>query len=276
MNLDDVAAVDLVVLSVLFQPIAGADIVPPSGLRFLRLNHLIATDPAGCWVAVHEGTVVGLSMALVREGLWGLSLFAVLPDHQSRGIGRRLLDASLSHAEGTDGALIMSTADPSAMRLYALAGFSLLPAVAAAGVTTRELLPRADPDVDDPGPAHDERIGAIGRAVRGASYATDLPALRATDHMVLALGDRGFCVRKDGIIKLLAARDDEAARRLLQTAIAHAGIGATVHLDVITAGNDWAIEVALAAGLALSPDGPLFVRGEVGSLRPFLPSAAYL
>ena len=30
------------------------------------------------------------------------------------------------------------------------------------------------------------------------------------------------------------------------------------------------------SGLVLSPDGPMFVRGEVGPLRPFIPSGPYL
>lgn len=276
MRPSDVPAVDAMALRVLFQPIAGEDVTPPEDLRHRRLAHLVATDPAGCWVAVAGEEVVGVALALRREGLWGLSLFAVAPEHQERGIGRALLDAALAHADGTEGAIIMSSTHPGAMRRYARAGFRLLPAVGAAGVLHRARLPAADPRVADPGPGADERIGAIGRAVRGASYAVDLPALRATGHTVLALEDRGFCVRNAGIVKLLAAHDEDAARRLLRTALAGAGAGTTASVDVITAGNDWAIEVALEAGLALSPDGPLFVRGTVGPLQPFLPSGAYL
>ena len=36
-----------------------------------------------------------MALALVREGIWGLSLFAVARVHQGRGIGRELLEAAL-------------------------------------------------------------------------------------------------------------------------------------------------------------------------------------
>ena len=39
---------------------------------------------------------------------------------------------------------------------------------------------------------------------------------------------------------------------------------------------DWAIQTGLAAGLLLSPDGPLFTRGTLGPLRPWIPSGALL
>ena len=44
----------------------------------------------------------------------------------------------------------------------------------------------------------------------------------------------------------------------------------TYGIDWITAGQDWAVEVALAAGLALSPDSPLFACGPAprGAFRP--------
>jgi hypothetical protein len=47
-------------------------------------------------------------------------------------------------------------------------------------------------------------------------------------------------------------------------------------VDFLTAGQDWAVEICLEARLALSPEGPLFVRGEVGPLAPYVPSGAYL
>ena len=52
--------------------------------------------------------------------------------------------------------------------------------------------------------------------------------------------------------------------------------GGTAHVDFLTAGQDWAIRACLDAGLALSPDGPFFTGGELGPLRPYIPSGAYL
>ena len=36
------------------------------------------------------------------------------------------------------------------------------------------------------------------------------------------------------------------------------------------------VGAVLDAGLSLNPEGPIFVRGEVGPLAPYLPSGAYL
>jgi hypothetical protein len=77
-------------------------------------------------------------------------------------------------------------------------------------------------------------------------------------------------------VPLLAARDDEAARDLLWSALAAVQPGATAQVDFLTAEQGWAIDIVLRAGLALSPDGPVFVRGDVGPMRPYVPSGAYL
>jgi hypothetical protein len=49
-----------------------------------------------------------------------------------------------------------------------------------------------------------------------------------------------------------------------------------VTVDFLTAGQDWAVRACLDAGLALSPDGPFFTGGDLGPLRPYVPSGAYL
>jgi len=272
----DVAAADLVAFDALHaaMPHAEESLDERAARGRSRIAHLLETDPGGAWVAeAADGRVVGLALALVREGLWGLSLFAVEPALQGNGVGRELLEASLECAEGARGAIILSSTDPKAMRLYARAGFALRPLVAAAGIVERGALPAAHPEIR----AGDvERTEAISRAVRGASHARDIPNALANGCELLALGDRGFVVHREGSPRLLAARDDEAASALLWAALAASQPGSTVQVDFISAGQDWAIATVLEAGLALSPDGPLFVRGEVGPLRPYLPSGAFL
>jgi hypothetical protein len=77
-------------------------------------------------------------------------------------------------------------------------------------------------------------------------------------------------------VLLVAGRDEEAATRVLWGAFARTGPGATATVEYITAGQDWAVRACLDAGLALSPDGPLFAGGELGPMRPYIPSGAYL
>jgi len=116
-----------------------------------------------------------------------------------------------------------------------------------------------------------------GRAVRGAPYAgRDLEFLTARGMRLFVLGDAGFAVHREGSCVLLAAPDASTAADLLWTCLAAAPPGGTCTLEFLTAGQDWAVAVALEAGLALSPDAPVFTRGDVGPLRPWLPSGVFL
>jgi hypothetical protein len=47
-------------------------------------------------------------------------------------------------------------------------------------------------------------------------------------------------------------------------------------VDFLDAQQDWAIDVVLEAGLKLVPAGAICVRGDVGPMRPYIPSGAYL
>jgi hypothetical protein len=92
----------------------------------------------------------------------------------------------------------------------------------------------------------------------------------------LRCGADGIAFHLSGSPVLLVARDEATAADLLWSCLAAAPNGGTVGVDCLTAGQDWAIRVCLEAKLALSPDAPVFVRGELGPLRPFIPSGAYL
>ena len=250
---------------------------PARGRR--RVAHLQATDPGGAWVAEHRGRIAGLAMALVREGIWGLSLFAVAPELQNRGIGRRLLEASYEYGRSARGHLILSTESPAAMRRYARLGLELRPCVSAAGVVDPARLDRdaALDGVRDAGPDGIPVADAIGRAVRGAGHGPDLESVLGDPGTRLVLvEDRAFAVVRPDRVVLLAGRDEDAATRVLNGALASIPRGGSVTVDFLTAGQDWAVRACLDAGLAMSPDGPFFTGGDVGPLRPYVPSGAYL
>jgi GNAT superfamily N-acetyltransferase len=241
-----------------------------------RIAHLLATDPDGCWVAEHDGEVVALGLALVREGVWGLSLLAVRPGLQGRGVGGRVLAETLRTAEGCRGGLITSSPDPRAMRRYFRAGFRVRPCVTAAGEINRSRLPGGlrsrpgDLDADHP------RLEELSRHARGASHGPDYRMMVAAGCELLVHDGGGFAMHRGGSPVLLAAHDDAVATDLLWSCLAGGRSGATVHIDFISEHNDWAVAVALDAGLMLSPDGPMYVRGATGTLAPYLPSGAYL
>jgi GNAT superfamily N-acetyltransferase len=242
-----------------------------------RVAYLQSCDPGGAWVAVDdEDAVVGCALALVREGVWGLSLLGVLPEHQGNGAGRALLHAALSTAEGTRGGIILSSENPAAMRSYFRAGFALRPCVTTAGIVDRGALPTGlrsragDPDADR------DIVEAAARHVRGAAYDEDIRTLVDRAGCELLVHDGGFAVHREGSPVLLCALDEDAARDLLWSCFAACAPGATAEVDFIMAAQDWAIDISLRCGLALSPEGPVFTRGELGTLTPYLPSGAYL
>jgi hypothetical protein len=214
---------------------------------------------------------------MVREGVWGFSLFAVAEDVQGHGVGRRLLGACFTYGEGARGHVILSSENPAAMRSYARLGLEIRPAVAAAGIADLARMPAGVARVEDAGASGIPLADAIGRRVRGAGHARDLPVALASGASLLTFEDRAFAVvREDGNVMLLAGVDDEAASLVLWAAMQAAGPGATVRVDFLTAGQDWAVRTCLDAGLALSPDGPMFTGGQLGPLRPYIPSGAYL
>lgn len=236
----------------------------------LRFERYIELDRDGQWVAEIDGEVVGSANAILREGLWGLALFAVAPEHQGRRIGRRLLEAALAYGDGARGGWIMSSEDPGALRRYALAGFDLRPCVAAAGMLRTDLPAVV---VEESGDLR--HAEPISRAVRGASHGDDLAGLLDGGARLLTL-PAGFAIHEEGSVRVLAALDDDTATRLLLACFAQAPRGATVQVDLLTAGQDWAIRPCLEAGLVLSPGGAIFTRGDVGPMRPYVPTGSWL
>jgi GNAT superfamily N-acetyltransferase len=240
-----------------------------------RVAHLLDTDPAGCWVAEAGGEVVGVALGLVRDDVWGFSLFGLLPAHQGRGVGRDLLGAALTHAEGRRGGIILSSVNPAAMRSYFRAGFRILPTVSLGGIADPRAIPSGlrarpgDPDADA------GTLDLASRHVRGASHRPDVPTMLGASELLVLEGE-GFAVHREGKVALLAATSDAAARDLAWSCLAAAPRGGTVEMEFVSAGNDWAVDVGLRAGLSLSPEGPIFVRGVLGTLRPFIPNGAYL
>jgi GNAT superfamily N-acetyltransferase len=241
-----------------------------------RLAHPYTTDPGGAFVAELDGEIVGVAMAIARERLWCLSLLAVAPAAQSGGTGRALMERALTYASAsTDVGLIPSSSDPRALRLYALSGFSLHPTFEASGILDRSALPPPSGSVQAGERSDLEALEPISRAIRGAPHTLDIDFALGLGARLLLCGDRGFAVVYPGhAVWLLVARDDDAATQLLWAGLALAGTERPV-VRWITAGQQWAIDVVVQAGLRLVPYGALCVRGEAGPLRPYLPSPPF-
>jgi GNAT superfamily N-acetyltransferase len=254
---------------------SGEDVPPrpDPGAAHLRIRRLASTDPGGAWLAEEDGTVAGAALALMREGLWGLSLLVVRPEAQSRGLGRALLERVLAYGREARGHVILASNDPRALRAYARAGLAFHPTATAAGVP-RDVASPAEVRPLEPGDR--AMTDAVGRHVRGAPHGDDLDALAAGGAEVLVVPGRGYAAHREGEVKLLAAADDGAARLLLGAVLARTPEGRTASASWLTAAQSWAVGVVLDAGLDLKPDGGLFLRGDTGAFTPYLPSGAYL
>lgn len=248
---------------------------PAAAAARVRLGRALATDPGGAWVAERNGDIVGCGLGIVRDGVWGLSLLVVRPDAQSTGVGRELLARARAHGNGARGWIVLASRDHRALRAYARLGLTLHPALAARG-RPRPLV--APPQVR-PGSLEDLSLTeAVDRAVRTAAHGEDIAALLEPGGRLLVYPERGYVVLREGTVRLLAARDEEAADALLRAALASAAAGGhDAVVEWITSAQAWAVAPCLDAGLDLRFDvGAVFLAGEVGPFRPYLPSGAFL
>ena len=237
-----------------------------------RFRHVIETDPGGAWLAEEDGRPVGAALAILREGLWGLSLLVVHPDAQSGGIGRALLERTLRYGDGARGGIIASSGDSRALRAYARAGFAAAPrgpgqrrAAPARGAAGRPRglarRPRAHRGGRPRGPRRRPRRRHRGAAGRLAHVRRRGARLRARPRDIVA------CWRRT---------DEDAARDLLRAVIATAPEGESIRVEYITAAQGWAVDVVLEAGLALEVHARCSCAGTSGRFHPYLPSGAYL
>jgi GNAT superfamily N-acetyltransferase len=237
-----------------------------------RIHHLLATDPAGAVVAVVDGEVAGFAQALVRDDLWVLSLFGVAPTAQGRGIGRAVLTAALECGDGRRG-MIMVSRDPIAMRRYFHAGFDLHPAFVAHGPVQSDRLPPS-PGVRSATASDAPLVKAVDLAVRGASHAGDIAFLQSEGTELLVHDDGGYALVTHRPV-LVAATSPAVATELLAAALRRAPAGEAVDFSWVTAPQQWALRVALDAGMELHPMGPMGLRGFAAPPTCYLPTGAF-
>jgi GNAT superfamily N-acetyltransferase len=252
----------------------GEYLGPPSDPRgaAIRAGHLLATDPGGSWVAEHDGELCGVALALVREGVWGLSLLVVRPEVQSQGVGRELLARTWVYGQQhARGFIILASRDQRALRSYVKLGLDLHPALNAHG---RPRGVEAPDDVRAWRPEDTEWMNEVDRAVRGGAHGSDFDAMREAGGAVTVLPGRGYVSARQGGLRLLAAIDDDAASALLRAYLA--GAGERAYVDWLTSAQQWAIRTCVDAGLHLDLSGAVLTGGELGPMRPYLPAGAYL
>lgn len=240
------------------------------------LRQLLRLDAGGAFVALDGDSIVGAAMSGVREGLWYLAQLHLAPTAQGHGMGRRLLDAAMSYATSSHGMLIHSSLDPQAMGCYQRAGFSLEPALIASGRLNRNVVP-ATPAVRPGTPDDLDLVADLDRELRRGPHGPDLTLLLDMGARLLVVNHgprRGYAVlRRTPLI--VAASDPATAQDILWAALAECPAGhVTVHN--LRADQQWAIDVAVRAGLRLAATGPICRQGDTGPMTPYLPHPALL
>jgi GNAT superfamily N-acetyltransferase len=242
------------------------------------IRYRLESDPEGSFVSVHEGAVVGVAQAMIRERLWILSLLTVSPTLQrpGGGDGRALLNAALAYDRGTEAGIIMASDDPRALRLYGSSGFVLHPTFEARGKVDLARMPELDRGITEVEPDQVHTLAPISRALRGAAHTRELERDLSTGATIFRLGDRGFVVALPGRgASTLAARDQPAATALLWRALAHLQHDAETEISFITGAQQWALDVLMAARVPFHAYGAVAVRGNPGPLTPYIPSPPF-
>ena len=105
----------------------GQPEIPPEVNPVTRLFvHLRTTDPERFLVAVGgDEQIVAFGAAIVRDGLWYLSMLFVLPEFQAAGVGRDLLVRLMAGGAPTFRATATDSAQPISNALYAT--FDIVP-----------------------------------------------------------------------------------------------------------------------------------------------------
>jgi GNAT superfamily N-acetyltransferase len=241
---------------------------PERGAQWVeRTLHYLRTDPGGCWVAEVDDEMVGFATSFTRELMWILASYAVRPGLQGRGVGKALLDAALHHGRGCLRGMLSASADPRAVRRYRAAGFSLHPQMHLTGTVDRSAIPVVD-KVRDGSVGDFELMDSIDRRIRGAAHGPDHHWLASTFRLVVSDTSTGSGYAyhaTDGMPTLLAATNRRTAARLLWECLAASS--GQVLVPHVTAANEWAIDVGLAARLELVQNGYLALR----NMRPPTP-----
>lgn len=106
-----------------------------SGESLLRF---LASRAAEWWVAEQDSRIVGYGRSIEREGLLELTEFFVLPDTQSKGVGRALLERTFPSRPGKIRSIIATTDERALTRYYAAGTAPRFPILSLVGAPHRE------------------------------------------------------------------------------------------------------------------------------------------
>ena len=242
-----------------------------------RAEHMLRHDPAGCWVAEDDSGPIGVALSVKRDLTWILATYAVRPGLQGRGVGRQLLDAALGYGDGCLRAMLAASGDPKATRRYRMAGFTMHPAMYLLGTVDRGLLPVVE-RVREGSATDIDLMNSVDRQVRDAAHGADHELLTTMYRLVVVdrtTGSGYAYVEPGGGPYLLAATNRRTAADLLWETLAASSPEEPCTIGHVSAENEWAVDVGMAARMDLGSTGYLALRGMRPPM-PYLPSGHFL
>jgi GNAT superfamily N-acetyltransferase len=229
-----------------------------------RTRHLARTDPGGCWVIEDETAgPAGAVLSSRREGTWALSLLAVVPGAQGKGVGKALLAQALVHGRACLRRVACLPGSPVPARTLRRAGFTLHPAMRLSGLADPARLASPDGPVHEGTERHRDLMDSVDRRTRGGAHRADHEELLRHYQLFVVddLAGSGYCYVRGGRVEQLAATSRRLSTRLLTTALLAAPPGEPIRVTPVTAEAQWALDVAIAAGLQITTDGFVALRG---------------
>jgi GNAT superfamily N-acetyltransferase len=243
-----------------------------------RTRHLARTDPGGCWLIEDAAAgPVGAVLSSRREGTWALSLLAVVPGAQGKGVGKALLARALVHGKACLRGVVCLPDHPVAARTLRRAGFHLHPTMRLSGPADRARMEPPDGPVHAGTERHRDLMDSVDRRTRGGAHRADHEELLRHCRLFVVddLAGSGYCYARGSRIEMVAATSRRLATRLLTAAVLAAPPDEPVRVQHVTAEAQWAVDVAVAAGLEVRSSGFIALRGmrppELALLSTALP-----
>jgi hypothetical protein len=146
------------------------------------------------------------------------------------------------------------------------------------GTVDKARLAAPDGAVHEGSAKHRDMMDSVDRRTRGGAHGPDHEELLRHYGLFVVddLAGSGYCyVEADGKVQLLAATSRRLAKRLLTAALLSLPEGTEAKVGNLTAEQEWAVDVGLAAGLELSNAGYLCLRG-MRPPTPYIPSGLFL